>query len=124
MSETVHHLLVGCVFARQVWALIFHQLGLLQLAPQPSVSRFPGWWKRTVAAVPKGLRRGLNSLIMLVAWEIWKHRNRCVFDNSRPCVEEVLKAVNVEGGLWCLAGASKLQELVFGSVPTGAFLAL
>jgi hypothetical protein len=50
--------------------------------------------------------------------------NRCVFDNSRPCVEEVLKAVNVEGGLWCLAGASKLQELVFGSVPTGAFLAL
>jgi hypothetical protein len=62
----------------------------------------------------------VNSLIMLVAWEIWKHRNRCVFDNSRTSVEEVLKAVNVEGGLWCLAGASKLQELVFGSVPAGA----
>jgi hypothetical protein len=48
-----------------------------------------------------------------VAWEIWKHRNACVFEKKRPCVQEVLRSVRLEGGLWCLAGASKLQELAF-----------
>jgi hypothetical protein len=33
VDETINHLLVGCVFARQVWSLILQQLGLLQLAP-------------------------------------------------------------------------------------------
>ena len=119
-AETIQHILIRCVFSREVWTLIFQKLGLLALAPQPGSSSFIRWWCRFRKAVPKELRKGLNSLIILVAWEIWKHRNSCVFDNSRPSVEEVLKAVNVEGGLWCLAGASKLQELVFGSVPAGA----
>jgi hypothetical protein len=30
-------------------------------------------------------RKGLNSLIILVAWEIWKHRNACVFEGVVPC---------------------------------------
>ena len=63
-------------------------------------------------AVPKEMRKGLNSLIILVAWEIWKHRNDCVFEKVRPNTQEVLRAINTEGHLWCMAGASKLQELV------------
>ena len=111
---------MGCVFARQVWTLILPQLGLLQLAPQPTVSRFSGWWKRSIAAVPKEVCKGLNSLIIVVEWEIWKHRNSCVFDNKRPSVQEVIRVVSLEGGLWCSAGASKLHELVLGLLPTGA----
>jgi hypothetical protein len=30
-------------------------------------------------------RKGLNSLIILGAWSIWKHRNDCTF-NERPCL--------------------------------------
>jgi len=71
-DESINHLLVGCAFARQVWAMVLQQLGLLQLAPQPTSTRFSGWWKKTTAAVPKEARKGLNSLIILVAWEIWK----------------------------------------------------
>ena len=77
-EETINHLLVGCVFSRQVWASIFQLLGLMQLVPDPSVSRFSGWWRKVIKAVPKEVRRGLNSLIILVAWEVWKHRNDCV----------------------------------------------
>uniref|UniRef100_A0A0A9BEL1 Uncharacterized protein n=1 Tax=Arundo donax TaxID=35708 RepID=A0A0A9BEL1_ARUDO len=29
-------------------------------------------------------RKGLNSLIILAAWELWKHRNNCVFNNALP----------------------------------------
>uniref|UniRef100_K3Y307 Uncharacterized protein n=1 Tax=Setaria italica TaxID=4555 RepID=K3Y307_SETIT len=107
-------------FSHQVWALIFQQLGLLQLMPEPSATRFPGWWRKSIAAVPKDVRNGLNSLIILVAWEVWKHCNACVFDNVRPNIQEVLRSVNTEGGLWCLAGASKLQELVLRSLAPGA----
>jgi len=34
------------------FGLVLQQLGLLQLAPQPSVTRFSGWWKRSTAAIP------------------------------------------------------------------------
>ena len=84
----------------------------MQLVPDPSVSRFSGWWRKVIKAVPKEVRRGLNTLIILVAWEVWKHQNDCVFENSRPCIQTVLRAVSIEGGLWCYAGASKLQELM------------
>ena len=118
-DETINHLIVGCVFARQVWSLVFQHLGLSQLDPQPSVTRFSGWWKRSSAAVPKEVRKGLNSLIILVTWEIWKHRNTCVFDKKRPSVHEVLAAISSEGGLWCSAGAAKLQEFIYRSLPHG-----
>jgi hypothetical protein len=45
-------------------------------------------------AVPKEARKGLNSLIILVAWKIWKNRNACVFDHVRPNTQEVLRAVD------------------------------
>jgi hypothetical protein len=54
------------------------------------VSRFSGWWRKAIAAAPKEIRKGLNSLIILVAWEVWKHRNGCVFQNLRPNVQEVI----------------------------------
>jgi hypothetical protein len=32
-KELIHHLLVGCVFTRQVWVMILQHLGLFNLAP-------------------------------------------------------------------------------------------
>jgi hypothetical protein len=57
-------------------------------------------------------RSGLDSFIVLVAWEIWKHRNSCVFDGKRPCVLSVQQAVANECVLWCAAEASALQGLL------------
>jgi hypothetical protein len=36
---------------------------------------FSGWWSGVINSVPREVKRGLNSLIILVAWEVWKHRN-------------------------------------------------
>ena len=63
---------------------------------------------------------GVNDDSLNLSWEIWKHRNSCVFDNKRPSVQEVIRAVSSEGGLWCSAGTSELHELVLGSLPIGA----
>uniref|UniRef100_K4AME8 Uncharacterized protein n=1 Tax=Setaria italica TaxID=4555 RepID=K4AME8_SETIT len=82
-------------------------------------TRFFGWWRRTFLAVQKEMRKGLDSLIILVTWEIWKHKNDCVFEKVRPTIQEVLRAISNEGGLWCMAGASRLQELLSRSPPLG-----
>jgi hypothetical protein len=58
------------------------------------------------------MRKGLNYLIILVAWEIWKHRNACVFEGAIPGVQLVLQAVTNEGVLWCMAGASALKQML------------
>ena len=58
--------------------------------------------------------------IIVPSWEIWKHRNDCVFENSRPSLQVVLRAVSMEGGLRCSAGASKLQELMPRLLAIGA----
>ncbi|WVZ94091.1 hypothetical protein U9M48_040028 [Paspalum notatum var. saurae] len=110
-QETVQHLLVSCVFTRQVWTLILNALGLPDLVPQPDGRRFSSWWSGAVSRAPKELKKGLNSLIILVAWEVWKHRNACVFEEFRPCVSVICQEIEKEGSLWCLAGNSALSSL-------------
>jgi hypothetical protein len=61
-----------------LWTTIFHVLGLLPLEPQLEDSRFSSWWCKIIKAVPKEQRKGLNSLVILVVWEMWKHRNACL----------------------------------------------
>jgi hypothetical protein len=62
--------------------------------------------------LPASEKKGLNSFIILVAWEICKHRNNCVFNGTTPSMDDVLQAIASEGALWCLAGASKLRDLL------------
>jgi hypothetical protein len=63
--------------------------------------------------VPKKVREGLNSLIVLIAWELW---NACVFEGARLRLEVVLQAIVYESSLWCSAGALALQELLSRSL--------
>jgi hypothetical protein len=120
-EESIQHILVSCVFARQIWTSILHNLGLLAIVPQPGCTRFSNWWRQSIKSVGKSLRKGLNSLIILIAWEIWKHRNACVFEGVVPCAQQVRRAVIEEGNAWCLAvaGASTLQDLLLRQLPRG-----
>ena len=70
--------------------------------------------------VPKEIRKGLNSLIILVAWELWKHRNAWVFEGANPCVQRVLAVVSEECLLWCWSGAKALQQLLSRLLPIAA----
>jgi len=68
------------------------------------VTRFSKWWCQAIKGFDKKMRKGLNYLIILVAWEIWKRRNACVFEGAIPGVKLVLQAVTNEGVLWCRRG--------------------
>jgi hypothetical protein len=104
----------SCV--RQVWTLIFQKLKLYAVRPPESTSRFYGWWCRTLRSVPKEMHKGVNSLVILVAWELWKQWNVCVFKGARPNVQTLLYNVAKESSLWCMAGATALQELLIRSL--------
>jgi hypothetical protein len=116
-QESAQHLLLTCVFTRQCWALISQQLSLAIAGPATLTTSLSAWWCSTIKSAPRECRKGLNTLIILVTWEIWKHRNACVFEGAQPSVQWLLQTVSSERVLWCLAGASKLKELLDRSQP-------
>jgi hypothetical protein len=115
-EETLNHLLVSCVFSREVWFQIMRSVGLQHLAPGHENSSFEDWWEgvtfSTVGPAYKGLHKGLNSLNILGAWAIWNHRNRCVLNGVQPCTNLVINWVNEESHLWCRAEARGLSNIL------------
>jgi len=95
-EETINHLLLHCVFARQVWFCVLQGLGLQVLAPQPDENSLDDWWENVINRVDGPVKKGLNSIIILVAWSLWNHRNRCVFDGVQPNLREVISLIREE----------------------------
>jgi hypothetical protein len=90
-------------------------VGLQAVAPQPDVRTFSAWWCWAASSLPKEKRKGFNSLVILVAWTLWKHRNACVFEGLNPSVPLVCQEVGKETELYCLAGNTTLKELLGGA---------
>ena len=111
-EETINHLLVSCVFSRQVWFIVFQQFGLQCLAPQPGDLLFDEWWEQVNTRVTDLVKQGLNSLVILVAWAIWNHRNRCVFDGQQPELYGLLRSIRVDLYMWDMAGARGISQLL------------
>jgi len=112
MDETIDHLLVCCVFTRQVWFRLLQSVGLQTLAPQPDDTSFDVWWEKASERVSGQVRNGLNSIIILGAWSVWNHRNRCVFDGAPPDLNAVYNIIREELRLWSLAGARGITHLL------------
>jgi hypothetical protein len=49
--------------------------------------------------VGKQCRKGVNSLIILGAWTLWKHQNACVIDGDSPSVATSVRNLELEGRL-------------------------
>jgi hypothetical protein len=70
-------------------------------------------WRKATLKIRKTNQRGFNSAVILGAWTLWNHRNKCIFDGISPLTvaQHLFKD---EMSLWCFAGACKLRELFFG----------
>jgi hypothetical protein len=110
-EETAQHLLVSCVFAREVWFRILSKVGLQVCAPGPNDVVFQEWWKSAECVTSNCKKKGFNSLVMLVAWWLWKHRNACVFDAASPNISRIIQRIQEDATIWCLAGAAGLRAL-------------
>ena len=70
------------------------------------------WWQQAGDRIRAGALRGFNTLVVLVAWTIWRTRNDVVFDRITPSVERALLLAQDEAELWMLAGAKGLSAMV------------
>jgi hypothetical protein len=110
-TETIDHLLIHCVFAREYWYRFLSQVGLQSLSPQPTEASFYDWWERVSNEASGLVLQGINSLIILGAWTLWNQRNKCVFDGAVPDMNGALIISNEERKLWSLAGARGISLL-------------
>jgi hypothetical protein len=101
--ELVDHLMVQCVFSREVWFLTLRRCGWEILTPS-TVHTFGGWWVECQKQVVKGRRKVFDSLVISVAWSIWLQRNDPCF--ARICKPPAVVALDAWSLLeqWCRAG--------------------
>uniref|UniRef100_A0A453RLE5 Uncharacterized protein n=1 Tax=Aegilops tauschii subsp. strangulata TaxID=200361 RepID=A0A453RLE5_AEGTS len=66
--------------------------------------RFIDWWSAATLNTPHSLRKGFASLVVLIAWSIWRHRNAVFFDSARPSADLVTQGILDESRTWALAG--------------------
>jgi hypothetical protein len=90
---------VSCVFDRQFWFNIFQKRGLAALSSDIEDSNFEAWWSSSDARLNGGIQKGFNSLVILGAWCIWRHRNECVFEGVLPSVARAMSLVEDEYSL-------------------------
>lgn len=110
-AETTDHLLCSCVFAREVWHRVLQAFALQRLCPAGD-RRLPEWWMQARNELPRTLRRPFDFLVLLVAWALWKERNRRTFDNLSKNPSEVLALIREEGEEWAAAGCGGLGILL------------
>lgn len=84
------------MFAREVWTMVLHYLGKPDWLP--AIGKSLSDWCRDKAGSEQ-CKRDARVLIILVMWELWKHRNTIVFDGATPSKNYVILMI-VEGRTW------------------------
>lgn len=76
LPEALNHLLLSCVFSREVWFKVLRRLGWHTLAPRAH-DTLVDWWLRSRKQIGKPRRHAFDSLVILVTWLLWLERNEC-----------------------------------------------
>nr|XP_040244144.1 uncharacterized protein LOC120963549 [Aegilops tauschii subsp. strangulata] len=110
-TEDMHHLFAACPFSRQIWHEVLSWCRSTATIPD-SDTPFVDWWIDACSTLPAALRKGLNSIIALTAWALWKHQNGCVFDQLHPSIASLLRSIQEDARLWASAGANGLATMI------------
>lgn len=109
VNETVDHLLVTCLVAKEVYFLIFSWAQCsCSFGVQASLH---AWWEHLVTTQTARRRPGAFTLFMVVAWHLWKERNARLFDQRSATTQVIIDRIKLEASLWVTAGARDLGRL-------------
>jgi hypothetical protein len=89
--ETGLHLCLLCPFAKAVWNIVlswehFDDLHLQPLSDPPHIYI---WWEDAARRVPRTERRRFNGVVIYTFWNLWKERNRRIFNNMTESAFQV-----------------------------------
>ena len=110
--ESLHHLMIRCPFAKQVWHDTLAWLRMTCRIPADDDASLFDWMTAALAQTPRAMRKGLGTMALLLPWMLWKHRNECVFDGARPSVTRLMSSIKEEAAAWALAGALGLRVVM------------
>jgi hypothetical protein len=109
-EETIAQLVVSCSFAQQIWWNVATTLQPQMVAVTPA--SILDWWTTWRQHWTRSKRRGADSILLLVAWELWKERSVRCFRGANTQVPQFLATLKHEADLWVQAGARNLGCLL------------
>ena len=79
-----------CPFAKAVWnqVLVWEDLDTQIANTQPEPMHIDDWWDKATQKVPK-----LLNVLIYTIWNIWKERNRRIFNNTSESPMQVASRV-------------------------------
>jgi hypothetical protein len=89
--ETACHLCKDCPFTAAVWNLV-HAWSLdtsLQALTPGLHATLNDWWEAMLVGVDKRVKRSRSGRLLYVIWNVWKERNRRIFQGIRLTFLEV-----------------------------------
>jgi hypothetical protein len=96
--ETDDHLFLHCSFAKQVWLLVTNwTAGTIQLPANPEEIEY--WWKRSPELLPQVQKRSVAAIQMYIASNLWKKRNRRIFEQKTLQPLQVFQLIKEEVNL-------------------------
>jgi hypothetical protein len=111
--ETAAHMIFQCRYSLRVWNELKDWLGLTNFDTNiwANYDSLEEWWCH-ISGVNGRRRKGLSSLLLLTAWEIWNERNARVFRSVASMPTRVASIIKSNAILWGLAGAKILSALL------------
>lgn len=89
-SESFNHLFIGGTLAKSIWSF-FASLFSIKISYSSFHQLLMSWWLK------KSSKDFIKYLLILVPatifWEIWRSRNKCVFENERMDASKIIKNV-------------------------------
>jgi hypothetical protein len=81
-AENATHLLIECPFSLEVLQLIWAWFSLPgSLGPAPGTRGTVAWLSSMVAKMGAGQARRSTAILLYSWWNIWKERNKCIFES-------------------------------------------
>lgn len=98
---SIEHIILQCIFVREVWTNVCLAMNKPAWIPT-SGSTLVEWCNDKNGSNLR--KKDTRAIIMLVMWELWKHRNSIVFDGATPSTRYLAQRIEVEGRAWMVAG--------------------
>ena len=89
--ETCLDLSLLCPFTKAVWSqvLSWEHFDVQLIHPTQDPPHLKSWWEEAATKIAKQERRRFNGMVIYTLWNIWKERNRRIFNNAHESALQV-----------------------------------
>ncbi|CAL4994550.1 unnamed protein product [Urochloa decumbens] len=113
MVELLDHLLLSCVFIREVWYRVLRSQGWQQMTPGQD-DQIVSWWLTQRKQLDKLSRKRFDSIVLLTTWKLWNERNARVFRGTAKQPTLAFNEIREEIQSWSRAGLMLVAEALNG----------